>query len=153
MKRLKPCPFCNNDAPILMTYIKGEGWRNQFYVLCDDDEGGCGAVSGYYHYSDEAVDKWNRRVGMCCDRNPCEADEHNGDECCVPYDTAVQREQDAFDSGFGKAIDRVLEIVEGEASDPDPEKDNEGCMYSEGWIECGLTIAEQIRALKGGDIE
>ena len=51
------------------------------------------------------------------------------------------------------AIDRVLEIVEGEASDPDPEKDNEGCMYSEGWIECGLTIAEQIRALKGGERE
>ena len=45
-------------------------------------------------------------------------------------------------------VDRVLEIVEGEGTDPDPEKDNEGCMYSEGWIECGLTIAEQIRALK-----
>lgn len=47
------------------------------------------------------------------------------------------------------AADKVLEIVEGEASDPDPEKDNEGCMYSEGWVECGITIAEMIRALKG----
>ena len=54
---------------------------------------------------------------MSCDRNICATNEYNGigcDECCVSYDTAVQREQDAYDSGFGKAIEDVLEIIDKE---------------------------------------
>lgn len=52
---------------------------------------------------------------MSCDRDICATNEYNGigcDECCVSYDTAVQREQDAYDSGFGKAIESVLEIID-----------------------------------------
>lgn len=51
---------------------------------------------------------------MSCDRDICATNEYNGigcDECCVSYDTAVRREQDAYDSGFGKAIEDAIEVI------------------------------------------
>ena len=44
-----------------MTRRGKDGWRDRFYVLCDYNDGGCGASSGWYHYADEAVWAWNRR--------------------------------------------------------------------------------------------
>lgn len=62
MDKLKPCPFCGNKDVTLMTRRGKDGWRDRFFVLCDYNDGGCGASGGWYHYPDEAVEAWNRRV-------------------------------------------------------------------------------------------
>ena len=58
---LKPCPFCGGEATIRILRGK-DGWRDRYAVLCRYDEGGCGAESGLYHYEEEAIEAWNRRV-------------------------------------------------------------------------------------------
>lgn len=60
---LKPCPFCGDDeAPRMMIRKGKDGWRDRYYVLCEYNEGGCGAESGWYHYESEAAEAWNRRA-------------------------------------------------------------------------------------------
>lgn len=59
---LKPCPFCGNKDVILMTRNGHDGWRDRFYVLCDYNDGGCGASGGWYHHPYEAGNAWNRRA-------------------------------------------------------------------------------------------
>lgn len=61
--RLKPCPFCGNDDPTIRIFKGKDGWRDRYAVLCNYDEGGCGAESGVYHSEAEAIESWNRRVG------------------------------------------------------------------------------------------
>ena len=87
---------------------------------------------------------------------------HNYFSIDCDVDTTIREAYElGFDRGIQKAapvvrrdvLKQVLEIAEEEASDPDCKKDNDGCMYSEGWIECGITIAEKIRALKEGEQE
>lgn len=58
---LKPCPFCGSK-PTIRIFRGKDGWRDRYAVLCRYDEGGCGAESGLYHYEDEAIEAWNRRV-------------------------------------------------------------------------------------------
>lgn len=58
---LKPCPFCGGE-PTIRIFRGKDGWRDRYAVLCRYDEGGCGAESGLYHYEDEAIEAWNRRV-------------------------------------------------------------------------------------------
>ena len=60
-RELKPCPFCGNK-PTIRIFRGKDGWRDRYAVLCRYDEGGCGAESGLYHYEDEAIEAWNRRV-------------------------------------------------------------------------------------------
>lgn len=60
-QELKPCPFCGGKATIRIFRGK-DGWRDRYAVLCRYDEGGCGAESGLYHYEEEAIEAWNRRV-------------------------------------------------------------------------------------------
>lgn len=85
---------------------------------------------------------------MSCDRDICATNEYNGigcQECCVSYDTAVQREQDAYDSGFAKAIDRMLGIID-EVSDEWLEDNCEWDWHGE--------MKKRVSALKeGGDKE
>ena len=38
-----------------------DGWRTRYFVLCNYDEGGCGAAGGERHSIDEAVWCWNER--------------------------------------------------------------------------------------------
>lgn len=60
---LKPCPFCGEKDAVRMMMREGkDGWRNRFFVLCEYDNGGCGAESGWYHYREEAAEAWNRRA-------------------------------------------------------------------------------------------
>lgn len=61
MDKLKPCPFCGNKKPVMMTRRGQEGWRDYFYVLCDYKDGGCGASGQWNHYADSAADAWNQR--------------------------------------------------------------------------------------------
>lgn len=59
--KLKPCPFCGEEATIRI--FKGKnGWRDRYAVICRYDEGGCGAESGLYHSEEEATESWNRRA-------------------------------------------------------------------------------------------
>ena len=60
-RELKRCPFCGNK-PTIRIFRGKDGWRDRYAVLCRYDEGGCGAESGLYHYEDEAIEAWNRRV-------------------------------------------------------------------------------------------
>lgn len=60
-EKLRPCPFCGNEKPVLMTRRGQDGWRDYFYVLCDYNDGGCGASGQWNHYTDLAVEAWNRR--------------------------------------------------------------------------------------------
>lgn len=79
---------------------------------------------------------------MSCDRDICATNEYNGigcDECCVSYDTAAQREQDAYDSGFGKAIDRMLEIID---------TVNDDLVFGTRAKGVALSIKEKVLALK-----
>ena len=61
---------------------------------------------------------------MGCDRDICVINEYNGigcDECGynVLCDTAVQREQDAYDSGYIAALKEVLTMIEEVAYEED----------------------------------
>lgn len=60
---LKPCPFCGESEPVRMMVRAGkDGWRNRYFILCEYDNGGCGASSGWYHSKEEALESWNRRA-------------------------------------------------------------------------------------------
>ncbi len=71
-EKLKPCPFCGNaKAPKCISVAEMEGydsdwcvdWKlNNFLVVCDFNDTGCGASTGYHYESEEAaVEAWNRR--------------------------------------------------------------------------------------------
>lgn len=60
-KPLKKCPFCGGEGTVIVRKGK-DGWRDRYAVLCDYNHGGCGAESGWYHYEEEAIESWNRRV-------------------------------------------------------------------------------------------
>lgn len=59
--QLRRCPFCGNPEPRLVRYAGKDGFRDRFAVLCDYDDGGCGAEGGQCHYRHEAVLCWNAR--------------------------------------------------------------------------------------------
>lgn len=61
MKELKPCPFCggkNTEILISEAYFI----EYQYSIVCNINKGGCGARSGYYLTSEEAIEAWNRRT-------------------------------------------------------------------------------------------
>ena len=60
-KKLRPCPFCGFDECEIRVAPWKDGWRSQYFVLCNYDEGGCGAAGGERHSVAEAVDCWNER--------------------------------------------------------------------------------------------
>lgn len=59
--QLRPCPFCGNPNVVLKTKPGRNGFRARYFVLCDYDEGGCGAEGGWRHYREEAETCWNER--------------------------------------------------------------------------------------------
>lgn len=61
MINLKPCPFCGNSNIYLLKEV-AKGYDDQYKVVCNANWNGCGASSGYYDSTHEAVDAWNRRV-------------------------------------------------------------------------------------------
>lgn len=61
---LKPCPFCGNEKPVIMTRRGADGFRDYFYVLCDYNDGGCGASGQWNHYPDFAAEAWNQRAEL-----------------------------------------------------------------------------------------
>lgn len=74
MSELKPCPFCGKTVANVATVAEheytdkdsvGYGFAStHFDVVCDYENGGCGASTGkQYDTPEEAIDAWNRRVG------------------------------------------------------------------------------------------
>lgn len=60
---LKPCPFCGEKESVrLMKRYGKDGWQDRYYVLCEYDNGGCGAESGWCYSEAEAIFAWNTRV-------------------------------------------------------------------------------------------
>lgn len=66
--KLKPCPFCGSVlAPSDMTtresYDDNYGCVDEYCVVCDYNNGGCGAsTGGGYKTREEAIKAWNRRA-------------------------------------------------------------------------------------------
>ena len=71
--QLKPCPFCGGTKLFVGTLAEIEmqdedhedyAFNKQYYaVVCDYNEGGCGASTGGANRSaDEAIEAWNRRA-------------------------------------------------------------------------------------------
>ncbi len=63
-ERLKPCPFCGEDAAIW--YFPQHDrplLKEAYYVGCTNDNCGCEIEKpGAFKSLDEAVEAWNRRV-------------------------------------------------------------------------------------------
>lgn len=63
MSKFKPCPFCGKEVA---EYEKSEDDYsfplNQYTVICNAINGGCGATCGYNPSKIEARKKWNRRT-------------------------------------------------------------------------------------------
>lgn len=61
----KDCPFCGSRN---LVYVDSHYWLDDvlvFYhrVVCDMNQYGCGASSGYCRTEEEALKAWNRRKG------------------------------------------------------------------------------------------
>lgn len=58
MSQINYCPHCGKKVGILE-----EVDENRFRVLCDSRHNGCGATGGIANSIEEALEKWNARVG------------------------------------------------------------------------------------------
>lgn len=56
--KLRSCPFCNFEKPVLTDEICEDGL---FAVWCKD---GCSASIGFYDTAKEAYEAWNTRAGV-----------------------------------------------------------------------------------------
>lgn len=58
---LKPCPFCNGiKLDIIDGECEGFGGIGKA-VVCNYNQGGCGATGGFRPTEEEAIEVWNRR--------------------------------------------------------------------------------------------
>lgn len=60
MEKLKPCPFCGKSTTLDLDISE---LFSDYAIVCDYNEGGCGASSGYRDSEEKAVAIWNRRKG------------------------------------------------------------------------------------------
>ena len=69
-EKLKRCPFCGKEVAVVSSCVEVEGCGNfescggagYSCVVCDAQNGGCGASGGYHDTREEAIDAWNRRA-------------------------------------------------------------------------------------------
>lgn len=66
--KLKPCPFCGKEvAKVVDQYelndLPDDGCIRMYTVVCDYDDGGCGATCGFTPRDYNAVKRWNVRLG------------------------------------------------------------------------------------------
>jgi len=56
---MEPCPFCLKTDALIIT---GTGYPNEKRVVCNYNNGGCGASKGAGDTEAEAIKKWNTRA-------------------------------------------------------------------------------------------
>lgn len=99
-----PCPFCGFRAPHLSAHPGTDGFRDRFSVLCDYQDGGCGADGPWRHEREDAIVAWNQRydprircqscrhrsdasVSVCCnDNSPRRGDYVDHDDFCAAWE-------------------------------------------------------------------
>ena len=72
MTKIKLCPFCGFENPCVCTVAECEMqdedhpdyvFNSRLYiVVCDYNEGGCGASCASKFSEEEAIEAWNRRA-------------------------------------------------------------------------------------------
>ena len=76
-KKLKPCPFCGNDAADISTVRECEMCMNVedcpeyqhtdechlYFAICNVHKGGCGASGAIKNTPEAAAEWWNQRRG------------------------------------------------------------------------------------------
>ena len=85
MTKLKPCPFCGAKKAMCITNAHEleecanfdydncpcneyeSNACNYYSVVCNVNNGGCGAASGYYPEPEQAANAWNRRTNNATD--------------------------------------------------------------------------------------
>lgn len=64
---LEPCPFCGKTEPVEVKHRETEVFAFENYdVVCDSLNGGCGASSGYRRTEEDAIAAWNTRAERTC---------------------------------------------------------------------------------------
>ena len=65
--QIQRCPFCGVDHAKIIS--QAELWEEdtascaeRYTVVCDRDDGGCGATCGFHESKQKAVCRWNTRV-------------------------------------------------------------------------------------------
>ena len=60
---IKPCPFCGNKDPELVSESEGMHYElgTCYLVRCNFLKGGCGARGGGREEKSDAIDAWNKR--------------------------------------------------------------------------------------------
>ena len=84
MENLKPCPFCGKSVAEFVTIKELEECKHfeddacPAYepsecavkkIVCDFNQGGCGASTGYASSEDKLIELWNRRGDDNADSN------------------------------------------------------------------------------------
>lgn len=61
LPKILPCPFCGFKSPHISAHPGTSGFRDRYSVLCDYQDGGCGADGSWHHERADAVEAWNQR--------------------------------------------------------------------------------------------
>lgn len=64
-QELLPCPFCGHKAMLNIHEADVKPFMyftDRYAILCDYNDGGCGAEGAHRKDKDEAIELWNRRV-------------------------------------------------------------------------------------------
>lgn len=62
--KLQRCPFCGGGKLKVMTAqeLYGDPERSDYTaVVCDYQQGGCGASTGFHQYIEDAIVAWEKR--------------------------------------------------------------------------------------------
>lgn len=69
MKNIKKCPFCGNDVAIGVSCKQincveccEDCDTITYAIVCDFENGGCGAMGGFRDTCDDAITAWNSRA-------------------------------------------------------------------------------------------